>query len=203
MNIGCCRSSSPHESRNGNNSFTFGFWSKILRNIAIPWLAMSDSRNFHVSLMSTFWFSVSRFRVRRVGRERVCRIFEWQKQSIGTTQWKNGFNDNCSSCQYILFRCVAVSCGYGTCFAISACDGPCHLKKVTQKLTRSTLALKASVTPPPYPRVTAPRCIRERSEFMTRDLAGQFLHPLITNSGWSLIMSNVILIALNGAYKII
>ncbi len=37
---------------------------------------------------------------------------------------------------------VAVSCGYSTCFAVSACDGLCHL---------STLALK----PPFYPWVTA------------------------------------------------
>ncbi len=41
---------------------------------------------------------------------------------------------------------VSCACGYGTCFAISACDGLCHL---------TTLALKPSVTPPPYPRVTA------------------------------------------------
>ncbi len=53
---------------------------------------------------------------------------------------------------------VAVSCGYSTCFAVSACDGLCQLTKImyyTQKSTRSTLALNPSVSPPFYPWVTA------------------------------------------------
>ena len=29
---------------------------------------------------------------------------------------------------------VAVSCGYGTCFVISACDGLCHLTKVIDRV---------------------------------------------------------------------
>ncbi len=29
---------------------------------------------------------------------------------------------------------VAVSCGYSTCFAISACDGLCHLTKVMDRV---------------------------------------------------------------------
>ncbi len=52
---------------------------------------------------------------------------------------------------------VAVSCGYGTCFAVRTCDGLYHFifSIDTQKLTRSTLALKLSVSPPFYPLVTA------------------------------------------------
>ncbi len=82
---------------------------------------------------------------------------------------------------------VAVSCGFDTCFAVKACDGLCHLTKsialwlfvsgplplrylqgsvsgspksldYTQKLTRSTLALKLSVAPPVYHWVTATGC---------------------------------------------
>ncbi len=60
---------------------------------------------------------------------------------------------------------VAVSCGYDTCFAVRTSDGLCHLTlsmdcvriplDYTQKSTRSTLALKLSVSPPFYPWVTA------------------------------------------------
>ncbi len=64
-----------------------------------------------------------------------------------------------------LGQIVGVSCGDSTCFAVSACDGLCHLTKImdrvetpldyTQKSTRSTSALKPSVSPSFYPRVTA------------------------------------------------
>ncbi len=30
---------------------------------------------------------------------------------------------------------VAVSCGYSTCFAVSACDGLCHLTKIMDRVT--------------------------------------------------------------------
>ncbi len=64
------------------------------------------------------------------------------------------------ACMSHVVENVAVSCGYSTCFAVSACDGLCHLTKImdrveTQKSTRSTLALKPSVSPPFYPWVTA------------------------------------------------
>ncbi len=61
----------------------------------------------------------------------------------------------------LLLKYDAVSCGYNTCFAVSACDGLCHLTRVldgvdyTQKSTRSTLAMKLSVSTPVYPWVTA------------------------------------------------
>ncbi len=74
---------------------------------------------------------------------------------------------------------VAISCGYDTCFAIRTCDGLYHFMFsidrvgipfgsqpivwtfVTQKLTRSTLALKPSVSPPSfYPWVTATHIVK-------------------------------------------
>ena len=33
-----------------------------------------------------------------------------------------------------LYRYVAVSCGYGTCFAVRACDGLCHLTKLMDRV---------------------------------------------------------------------
>ncbi len=63
--------------------------------------------------------------------------------------------------------CVTVSCGYSTCFHKGYNPGvPFRVRKerveqkigcepYTQKLTRSTLALKLSVSPPYYPWVTA------------------------------------------------
>ena len=67
----------------------------------------------------------------------------------------------------IMVKDVAVSCGYSTCFAVRTCDGLYHfifsIDRVgipldyTQKLTRSTLTLKLSVSPPYYPWVTATR----------------------------------------------
>ncbi len=62
---------------------------------------------------------------------------------------------------------VAVSCGYGTCFAVMGYatsyfplimfgyHSDSNRSYGTQKLTRSTLALKLSVSPPYYPWVTA------------------------------------------------
>ena len=52
------------------------------------------------------------------------------------------------------YACVAVSCGYGTYFAVRTCDELYH----TQKSAKSTLALKLSVSPPYYPWVTATTC---------------------------------------------
>ena len=52
---------------------------------------------------------------------------------------------------------VAVSCGYDTCFAIKTCYGLYHFIFSIDRvgipfgLTRSTLALKLSVSPPYYP----------------------------------------------------
>ncbi len=80
----------------------------------------------------------------------------------------NHENDTCFENELVMG--AAVSCGYSTCFAISACDGLCHLTKVhpsgsvsgspqsldyTQKSTKSTLALKLNVSRPFYPWVTA------------------------------------------------
>ena len=53
------------------------------------------------------------------------------------------------------FRTVVVSCGNGTCFAVKTCDGLYSRVGGPQKLTRSTLELKLSVSPPYYPWVTA------------------------------------------------
>ncbi len=36
--------------------------------------------------------------------------------------------------KHILLSTVAVSCGYSTCFAISACDGLCHPTKVMDRV---------------------------------------------------------------------
>ncbi len=50
---------------------------------------------------------------------------------------------------------VAVSCGYGICFAVKTCDELCDYMFYTQKSIISTLALKLIVSAIFYPWVTA------------------------------------------------
>ncbi len=88
-----------------------------------------------------------------------------------------------------LYARVAVSCGYGTCFAVRTCDGLYHfifsidcVGIPTQKSTRSTLALKPSVTSPYYPWLT----VTTRSHLcnvhnFTSFQSGQLHHNRVSN----------------------
>ena len=63
---------------------------------------------------------------------------------------------------------VAVSCGYDTCFAVKTCDG----------LTRSTLALKLSVSPPYYPSETATLPIHDVWPDISHFESNLRIHPI-------------------------
>ena len=57
-------------------------------------------------------------------------VYRWACTFIGLNEHMNYTLKN-----FVRSTChVAVSCGYSTCFAVSACDGLCHLTKIIDRV---------------------------------------------------------------------
>ncbi len=139
------------------DSFTLRLWNMYTWHLQItctPWYHLHFFQYFcHNSRSNSLW-NMSNLSPIRHNKEET--LISWEILQR-TMPWQN---------QEALTCIGAVSCGYDTCFVVKTCDGLCHFifslivfgYHYTEKLTRSTLALKLSVSPPYYPWVTA-KCI--------------------------------------------